>query len=170
MFDLQLCCEEYSCSYFVRASDKSDVDALLYALRFPFIKIYSLSGDGDKLPLVRKRFTDNTRVQIFHNAHGHSFFEMSRMVPAAYPAVFALTAHENILVQWLSEISANRPRKQDIILVKNLESNDSLIFNQISRFFGYTHKVGLEDGVIQMIPAVTKGLEVSTALRASANH
>lgn len=166
-------CEGYHCSYAAVASPDINADFIAYVLRFNFIKIYALHEISREIPKLRERFSENNRIQIFHNAHADSFFEMSRMVPTGYPAVFILKTHEEKLVEWLSNIAFHRPKKNDVILVMNRDSNDSAIFNRISNLYGYTHIIGMVNDMITIVPMVkfkTTGLAAGANGRASANH
>lgn len=150
--DLQPYCEDYHCSYAAVATPDNDAFSISYVLRFPFIKVYALNEDRKAIPELRKRFEANNRIQIFFNAHCESFFEMSRMIPVGCPAIFVLKAHEQTLLNWLSNVAINRPRKNDVILAINEDPNDSAIINQVSRLFGYTHEIGMIGQIVRIVP------------------
>lgn len=147
-------CEGYHCSYAAIASSDIDAEFISYVLRFNFIKVYALHEVHKDIPKLRERFSDNNRIQIFHNAHAESFFEMSRMVPTGYPAVFILKTHEERLLEWLSNIAFHRPKKNDVLLIMNRDSNDSAILNRISNLYGYTHEVSMLNDMIIVVPMV----------------
>lgn len=153
-YDLLPYCEGYHCSYAAIASTDISAEFIAHILRFNFIKVYALHEISKEIPKLRERFSDNNRIQIFHNAHAESFFEMSRMVPTGYPAVFILKADETHLLDWLSNIAFHRPKKSDVILATNRNTNDSAIFNRISTLYGYTHEVGMAGDSITIIPMV----------------
>lgn len=161
MIDLLQYCDEYNCSYAAIASPDNDSKSIVYALRFPFVKVYALNESKKDINLLRSQFSENNRIQIFYNAHAVSFYEMTCMIPSGYPVCFVLKAHEPHLLQWISDIATTRPKKSDVLLLTNQDTNDSAIFNQISRFFGYTHEISMIENLIRVVPMtkfMTKGL------------
>lgn len=161
MIDLLQYCDEYNCSYAAIASPDNDSKSIAYVLRFPFVKVYALNENKKDINLMRSQFSENNRIQIFYNAHEVSFYEMACMMPSGYSACFVLKAREQRLLQWINDIATTRPKKNDVLLLTNQDTNDSAIFNQISRFFGYTHEIGMVDNLIRIVPMIkftTKGL------------
>jgi trans-aconitate methyltransferase len=140
-FDLQEFIDHYNCKYYVESGTSEDT--IDYALRFPFIRVYSIDPNPELVQETRQRFWYNNRVQIFERTHDTAFYELARIIPSEYSAVVWLTDH--YFPKNIEQLAKIRPGKKDVIIVNNHYCENLMDFVYISKYFGFTHKVKRAD-------------------------